>query len=246
MKLLKYKKDFEEVLAHYKVSDTAKTAIRQVNFVAITGGSSGGKDTIIRRLQETGEYHVVVSDTTRAPRINNGIKETNGVEYWFKSEEEMLGDLREGQYLEAEIIHEQQVSGISIRELKRAAKLDKIAINAIDPIGVTNIFAIKPDTTIILILPPSYSEWKSRLYNRGKIDESEVKRRSKTFKKVFELVERYPDIINCVINDNLENAIIEVDTIAKGNATALVYDNPKIRPVLDDLLTNTNAALHNK
>ncbi len=32
----------------------------------------------------------------------------------------MLNDLENGKFLEAEIIHAQQVSGISIRELKKA------------------------------------------------------------------------------------------------------------------------------
>ena len=52
----------------------------------ICAPSGTGKSTIINYLREQGiEFHFSISATSRAPRG----KERNGVEYFFKTEEEM-------------------------------------------------------------------------------------------------------------------------------------------------------------
>lgn len=236
MKPLLHKKEFEALLANYKVSDTAKNVLAKVNFVCLVGVSSSGKDTIMKKLAQSGKYHIVVSDTTRAPRINNGVTEQNGIEYWFKSEEEMLRNLQKGTLLEAEVIHDQQVSGTSIDELERAAKRNKIAINAIDPAGIEHILATKPDTTIILIIPPSFKQWLERLLHRGKMEDSEIKRRVATFPKVFQLLYKYPEQIHCVINENLDTAVVKVDAIANKQDSSYISSNSDTKKVVEDLL----------
>src|SRR3546814_14273785 len=97
-----------------------------------------------------------VSDTSRKPRVNDGIPEQNGVEYWFRSEAEILNDLKAGKFLEAAIIHNQQVSGISIRELQRVGDEGKIAITDIEIVGVHNLIQAKPYATAFFVLPPIF------------------------------------------------------------------------------------------
>lgn len=236
MKTLRHKKEFEKVLANYRVSKDAINTLAKINFVGLVGVSSSGKDTIMKKLDETGKYHIVVSDTTRAPRTNNGVIERDGVEYWFKSEEEMLLNLQKGLLLEAEIIHKQQVSGIRVEELKRAEALNKIAINAVDPAGIANILAIKPDTIIILIIPPNFIQWLERLSKRGRMDLLEIQRRAATFPKVFQLLQKYPKSIHCVVNNELEQTVVNVEAIAEKRKTAFIYENPAIQKLVDDLL----------
>ena len=84
--------------------------------------TAGGRNTIIDQLLKSGDFHYIISDTTRHKRANNGVMEQDGREYWFRSEDEILADLKAGNFLEAAIIHNQHVSGISIRELKKASK----------------------------------------------------------------------------------------------------------------------------
>ena len=45
-------------------------------------------------LLKTSNYYYVISDTTRKPRINNGVLERKGEEYWFKSEKEWVESAR--------------------------------------------------------------------------------------------------------------------------------------------------------
>src|SRR5947209_4084329 len=120
MNELVHKAEFHTLLADYKLSKASLLTLSQTKLVLLVAPTSSGRNTIIRELLKTGDYYFIVSDTTRKPRVNDGIPERDGVEYWFRSEEEVLEDIKQGKYLEAAVIHEQQVSGISIRELQKA------------------------------------------------------------------------------------------------------------------------------
>ena len=172
--------EFREVLKNYQVSEEGKQKLKDIELVLLRAPSAGGRNTIIRELIKTGKYVSFVTDTTRPPRLNDGVMEQDGVEYWFRSEDEILSDLREGNYIEAEIIHNQQVSGMSIRELQSAAGHGKIAISDIHFEGMSSVMAAKPDTHAIFITPPTYEEWVKRFKGRGEMTEEETHNRLST------------------------------------------------------------------
>lgn len=169
--------EFEKTLKNYKPSLEILDLLHDSPFVLLSAPSAAGRNTIINQLIMTGKYYYVVSDTTRRPRINNGIPETNGKEYWFRTEQEFLHDLKNGGYAEAAIIHQQQVSGISLRELRKASLSGKIAITDIDISGCDSIKSYSDNTMPIFILPPAYPEWMNRLEKRGVMDPDEKQRR---------------------------------------------------------------------
>jgi len=169
--------DFENTLKHYNPSLEIIDLLRNIQFVLLAAPTAAGRNTIIKSLIMTGKYYYVVSDTTRKPRINNGIPEKNGDEYWFKSEEEFLHGLKNGAYVEAAIIHNQQVSGVSLEELRRAADSGKTVITDIDINGCDSIKSYSDSTIPIFILPPDFKEWIRRLDARGAMDSAEKRRR---------------------------------------------------------------------
>ncbi len=169
--------EFREVLADYHSSSEALESIKDLRFVLFVGPTSSGRNTIISELLKSGLYTFVISDTTRQPRVNNGILEENGREYWFRSEVDMLADLREGKFLEAAIIHNQQVSGMSIRELKLAASKGLIAVNEIEITGAGHVHSLVPHAKFLFVLPPSFDEWIARMNGRGTLPADETKRR---------------------------------------------------------------------
>ena len=120
--------EFQDLLANYQLSKGALQTLSQTQLVLLVAPTSSGRNHLIRELMKTDDYYYIVSDTTRRPRTNDGIMEQSGVEYWFRDEADVLSDIRDGKYLEAAVIHQQQVSGISIRELQKATDLGKIAI----------------------------------------------------------------------------------------------------------------------
>jgi guanylate kinase len=214
---LQHYQEFQEVLKHYRVSDRGLKALEDLPLVLMLAPTSSGRNTIIRQLVSTGGYHYIVSDTTRPPRINDGIPERNGQEYWFRSEEEMLADLRAGEYLEAELIHDQQVSGISIRELEAAKKEQKVAVTDIDLEGVRNILRVKPDTFAVMLVPPSFDEWQRRITQRGRMSEQEYARRLQTADRIFEEASK-ENYYHFVISENVQQSIGIINGIIKGQS----------------------------
>jgi guanylate kinase len=209
--------EFEEALRDYHPSEHARQVIKGVTFAVMTGPTAAGRNTIIWKLLETKKYHYVVSDTTRPKRVNDGKIEQNGHEYWFRSESEFLSDLQAGEFLEAEIIHNQQVSGISIRELERARDEDKVAITDVDIEGIQNALNAKSDSIALLVFPPDFDTWQQRLAKRGEMDSAELRRRLETAARIFALPtqdERY----RIIINDTIDNAVSQARDIIEGNA----------------------------
>jgi guanylate kinase len=205
--------EFHEILSEYSLSANAVETLKQTKLVLLTAATATGRNTIINELLRTGEYHYIISDTTRKPRANNHILEQNGREYWFRSELEVLDDLKAGDFLEAEVIHGQQVSGISIRELQTANASNKIAITDVDIGGIRNIMRLKPDAVPILVLPPSFDEWQRRIIGRGDMPSAEYKRRLETAARIFTSGLAIQNF-NIVVNDAVQQAAIAVHQLA--------------------------------
>ncbi len=206
--------EFQDLLANYQLSKTALQTLSQTQLVLLVAPTSSGRNHLIRELMKTDDYYYIVSDTTRKPRTNDGIMEQNGVEYWFRDEAAVLEDIRQGKYLEAAVIHKQQVSGISIRELQRATDEGKIAITDAEIAGIDNAIKLKPDTIGIFVLPPSFDEWQRRLHHRGDMHPEEYKRRMESAVAEFSAALAH-DYYRFVINDDVSEAVQQINTIAK-------------------------------
>src|SRR6185436_4259117 len=101
MSVLSHHDEFQKILNSYRVSESGKKLLEETMLVLLLAPSSTGRNTIIKHLLKTGRYHYIISDTTREPRINDGVPERTGREYWFKTAEEFLTGIKQGEYLEA-------------------------------------------------------------------------------------------------------------------------------------------------
>ncbi len=213
---LKHLDDFITALADYHISDHAKQLLADRPVVTLTAITATGRNTMIYELVKTGQYYFLVSDTTRPPRQNNGKMERSGVEYWFRSEEEVLADLRVGKYVAPAIIHQQQVSGIGIRELEAALSQNKIAITEIETKGVEETLSQAPGSLVpIFVVPPSYKEWMQRWTNRGPISVEEKQHRLASARRELTTALNN-EFYKFVINDNLVQAVHDVRQVVAG------------------------------
>ena len=213
-KMLKHKEEFSKVLSNYHINPEAKKTLAASHLVLLTGPTGCGRNTLINSLLKTGDYRYLVSHTTRKQRINNGRLEEDGVAYNFRSEEKVLSMLQKGQFIEAAIIHDQQVSGISVIELEKAAKAKKIGITEVTVKGVESYMSLKPDTVAIYVLLPSFEEWMKRLHKRGELPKEELKRRlASALDELQDATDK--DHYFYVINDNFDQALKDIDRIAK-------------------------------
>lgn len=206
--------EFKNILQDYHIGDEGREALAGMKYVITAGPTSAGRTSLIDKLVSTGKYARVVSNTTRPMRENDGVKEVDGDPYWFKTEEQMLDDLREGRMLEAEIIHGIQVSGVSIEALKQTRDQGKIAVTEMDFMGVTNIHKIKPDVDVLFVVPPSYEVWIERLEQRGNMSQEEITHRLSTAEAFFEVAINTP-FYKFVINHDLDDTMTDARRIVE-------------------------------
>ena len=238
---LQHKKEFIEVLSEYRPSSAALESLKEIPLVIMLGVTASGRNTIINHLVNSGKYHFVVSDTTRPPKVRNGSLEQDGVHYNFRSEEDMLEELRDGKYLEAELIHDQQVSGISINELEKAAASKKIPINEVDVGGTVAIKAAKPDTKFFFIIPPSHKEWLYRLQGREVMSDAEMANRMRTAITVLKTA-LADSSFTFIVNDSSHASSELIDSVATGDEHA--YDDTGAREIAQSVLATLESSTH--
>ena len=234
--------DFARILPNYHISDAGKELLKDIKLTLLVSVTSAGRNAIITELVKTGAYEQIVSHTTRPMRSNNGVMEQDGVEYFFRSEDEFMADLEEGEFLEAEIIHEQQVSGIHLRELRVANDHGKIAVNEVEILGAANIHSVKPDTNVIFVLPPNYQEWMRRLTNRGEMSQDEYLNRLRSAETEIEAAIN-SDFYSLVINDELDDAVAAVRRIVEDGEQS-PHDKQEAIDLAWHLLNEIKSQLH--
>lgn len=211
----------DQLIASYVPSEAAIEVLSDVAIVLLAGISGAGKDTIKKRLLSSGEYHNIVTHTTRAPRENDGVLEQDGVEYHFIDKEISLHMLENAGYIEANR-YGSNIYGTSVAEFASARDEGRIAIADIDVNGVASFKKLSPDTVRpIFLTPPSFSIWRNRWmtrYGNGtKYNPEDYASRLQTAINEIEHV-LATDYYFVVINDNLDEAVAETDAIARTGA----------------------------
>ena len=236
--------NLEQKLASYQAPDAARRLIQDARVVFVVGVTAAGKDTVLKKLVEKPDYHLIVSHTTRAPRENNGILEQNGVDYHFISLAEAENLLDSGGYVEVKMFSG-NIYGTSVAEIQKAHNDNKIAIADIEVQGVAEYRKISDKVISIFLLPPDFKTWQSRLqhrYDGGELPREEFIKRMSTAK--LELAEALnKDYFEFVVNRDLDQTVQIVDEVAHGHFSE--KKNAEARAVAAQLLTDLEAMLAN-
>lgn len=207
---LQHKEEFQKLLENYRPSDESIKLLQSMKIIVLCGPTSAGRNTIIEKLVATGKYGFFRSDTTRKQRYKDGVLvEPNGSTYWFISEEQMLSQLKNGQMIEAAIIHDQQVSGVNIDTLMQLKEQDRIGITELQHDGPRTYKELKPDTIAIFILPPSFEEWIRRIKERSQMSDKELANRLRSSILEFDAAKN-DGFFHLVINDEIDSTTGEI------------------------------------
>jgi guanylate kinase len=173
---------------------------RQPGLLMVVSAPSGaGKTSICREiLQLFPDIRFSVSCTTRTPRPD----EINGKDYDFISEEEFRERIARGDFIEW-VENYGHLYGTSKKTMGAYLEKGCDLILDIEPRGAKAIREHYPGAVFIFILPPSFSELKSRLSIRGESTPVMESRLQSSLDEIRESL--WYDYI--VFNEKLEGAV---------------------------------------
>lgn len=176
-------------------------------FLLVISGPSGvGKGTVLHDLMNTQKNLVYsVSVTTRKQRPG----EIEGVSYFFKSHDEFEKMIEEDKFLEYAKVHDNYY-GTPKDFVEEKINEGKIVILEIDVQGALNVKKNTDNGVFIFLAPPSLSELKNRIVNRGTETTKDIKLRMHNAKKELSYINDYDYL---VVNDHLNSAINLVNEI---------------------------------
>jgi len=230
------------LLASYNPNREGREWLRNNPLTMIVSMTSAGKNTIAAELVKTGNFKIVVTDTTRARRSNNGIQEINGQNYWFVTQENFLENVKKGDYAEAAIVYDSDLYGSRISEIQRTCQNNQKAILVVDVDGCQHIMQYAPSSRAIFLLPPSLTRWLERIESRGYMATEEKRRRMQTALKEMQsaLAKNY---FTFFINDDLATTVKLIEPFLNGQKPDLAYQQVA-KKVANQLIADTQDYLN--
>ena len=175
----------------------------------ISGASGVGKSSILKRVMaEMPELQFSVSATSRLPREG----ETNGVQYFFVTEDAFRQMIAQGAFVEYDY-HMNNYYGTLKSEVLNKTKVGNMILD-VEPVGAMRVKEIYPRATLIYIAPPSLEVLEQRLRARNDTPEEQIKVRQQRAAWEDSQKDKYDYI---VINDVLDDAVTTVLNIISQN-----------------------------
>lgn len=175
--------------------------------IVVSGPSGAGKDTVCNKVvEDMKDTKISISMTSREPRG----KEKYGVEYYFVTKEEFEEKIKNDEFLEYAVVHNNQYYGTPKAKIEEDISKGKNIILVIDIQGALKIKEILPEALFIFIMPPSMEELKDRLIKRGTESKKKILER---FKTAYNEINEFAKYNYVVVNDRVDKAVNKVKSI---------------------------------
>ena len=166
----------------------------------VSGFSGAGKGTVMKRLiQKYDDYALSISVTTRNPREG----ERDGVEYFFKTKEEVEAMIENDEFLEYARYVDNYYGTPRFYVEEMLAK-GKNVILEIEIQGAMQIKAKNPEAVLVFVTPPSFEELRNRLIGRGTETADVIESR---LRRASEEAEGMPSYDYILVNDQVEDCV---------------------------------------
>ena len=166
----------------------------------VSGFSGAGKGTVMKRLiQKYDDYALSISVTTRNPREG----ERDGIEYFFKTKEEVESMIENDEFLEYARYVDNYYGTPRFYVEEMLAK-GKNVILEIEIQGAMQIKAKNQEAVLVFVTPPSFEELRNRLVGRGTETADVIESR---LKRASEEAEGMPSYDYILVNDQVEDCV---------------------------------------
>ena len=195
----------------------------------VSAPSGAGKTSLVKALMDNmAQVRVSVSHTTRSMRPG----EVDGVNYHFTSREAFVEMLSQGDFLEhAEVFG--NLYGTSHSWVKQTSAKGYDLILEIAWQGAQQVRKLVPEALSIFILPPSHTDLRQRLHNRGQDTDDVIETR---MQQAITEMSHYVEYDYIVINDNFTTALWDLVAIFRSNQLRLSTQQKRHTQLLCDLL----------
>ncbi len=177
--------------------------------IILAAPSGSGKSTIVNYLMqnENLNLHFSISCTTRQPRGT----EQDGVEYNFITPDAFRQHIADGDFIEYEEVYADKFYGTLRSQVDSQLDAGQNVIFDVDVKGALNIKkAYGSRALAVFIQPPSIDELRRRLESRGTDSASDIELRLSKAEYELSFAPQFDEV---VINDNLQVAQIETETL---------------------------------
>ena len=179
---------------------------RKGMLIIVSGPSGVGKGTICAELRARNpQIRESISMTTRERR--NG--ETEGVDYFYVSEERFNEMVMHGELLEHAYVHGNQY-GTPLNYVVEQLEQGFDVLLEIDVQGSIQAMKSYPDAVTIFILPPNRTELRNRLIKRATETPEAISLRLRNAELELFMTKEYQ---YCVVNDEVDRAVSKVEAI---------------------------------
>ncbi|MGM8211807.1 guanylate kinase [Virgibacillus sp. W0430] len=195
----------------------------------LSGPSGVGKGTVRQRLfEQDTNLKYSISMTTRQRRPG----ERDGIDYFYKSEEEFLHLIEQNKLLEyAQYVN--NYYGTPRDYVEQQLALGNDVFLEIEVQGALQVKKNFPNGVFIFLFPPSLEELKNRIVNRGTESIELVRNRLKEAKKEIDMMSAYDYV---VVNDHVDRAVEKVKAIIASEHCKRERIEKQYKKVMEDEL----------
>lgn len=199
--------------------------------LVVSGPAGVGKGTVDHMLMERHPtIRMSVSATTRSPRPG----ETDGVHYFFKTENEFRQMIAQDAFLEHTQVFRSHYYGTPRAFVEDQLRQAHDVILEIDVQGAMRVKQSYPEAVLIFIAPPSMPILKARLIGRGTETPEAIEKRFATAASEVAMIPQYDYV---VVNEDLEQAVAQVEAIVAAEKRRSVRNTELIRNLMGGMDT---------
>ena len=174
--------------------------------IVISGPSGVGKDSVLARMKERQlPFYFVVTATTRQRRDN----ETEGVDYFFVSEDEFAKMIEKDELIEYAYVYN-DYKGIPKSQVRRALESGHDVVMRLDVQGAASIRKLYPEALLIFITTQNEEELVNRLRTRRTESREELNLRIAMARQELKRIDAFDYILvnrECQLDETVDSIL---------------------------------------